>query len=37
MLKDKLAEASTLAYFDKDAPTKVTANAGPVGLGTVLV
>lgn len=36
-LKDKLAEATTLAYFDKDAPTKVIADAGPKGVGAVLV
>ncbi|KAJ8416539.1 hypothetical protein AAFF_G00358270 [Aldrovandia affinis] len=36
-LKDGLAKAGTLAYFDKDAPTKVVADAGPVGLGAVLV
>ncbi|KAJ8369419.1 hypothetical protein SKAU_G00094470 [Synaphobranchus kaupii] len=36
-LKDGLAKAGTLAYFDKDAPTKVIADAGPVGLGAVLV
>ncbi len=37
ILKDKLAEATTLAYFDKDAPTKVIADAGPKGIGAVLV
>ncbi len=26
-----------LAYFDKDAPTKVIADAGPKGIGAVLV
>ncbi|CAM4464842.1 unnamed protein product [Leuciscus chuanchicus] len=36
-LKDKLAGATTLAYFDKDAPTKVIADAGPKGVGAVLV
>lgn len=36
-LKEELAIASTLVYFDKDAPTKVFANASPVGLGAVLV
>ncbi len=37
ILKDKLAEATTLAYFDKDAPTKVIADAGPKGIGALLV
>ncbi len=32
-----MAEATTLAYFDKDAPTKVIADAGPKGIGAVLV
>ena len=36
-LKNKVAEAGTLAYFDKDAPTKVIADAGPVGIGAVLI
>ena len=36
-LKNKLAEAGTLASFDKDAPTKVIADAGPVGIGAVLI
>ena len=29
--------ANTQAYFDQNAPTQVTADAGPVGLGAVLV
>lgn len=36
-LKNRLAEAGTLAYFDKDSPTKVVADAGPVGIGAVLI
>ena len=35
-LKDKLSSATTLGYFDKDAPTQVVADARPVGLGAVL-
>ena len=37
VLKDELAKTVTLAYFDKEAPTKVIADASPVGLGAVLV
>jgi hypothetical protein len=36
-LKQGLAEATTLAYFKKGAPTQVIADASPVGLGAVLV
>lgn len=36
-LKSSLANANKLAYFDKDATTKVIADASPVGLGAVLV
>lgn len=37
VLKEELARASTLAYFDKCAPTKVIVDVSPVGLGAVLV
>ena len=36
-LKSRLSNAQTLAYFDRSAPTQVIADAGPVGLGAVLV
>jgi hypothetical protein len=36
-LKEMLSSAQTLAYYDKDAPTQVIADASPVGLGAVLV
>jgi len=36
-LKSRLANAETLAYSDRNAPTEVIADAGPVGLGAVLV
>ena len=36
-LKQSMAEAGTLAYFDKRASTKVVADASPVGLGAVLM
>ena len=32
-LKEDMAGASMLAYFDRGAPTKVIAGASPVGLG----
>ena len=35
-LKERLARAETLGYFDKDTPTQVIANASLVGLGAVL-
>ena len=35
-LKETLASAETLAYYDKDAKTRVIADASPVGLGAVL-
>lgn len=37
MLKEDMAGASMLAYFDQGAPTEVIADACPVGLGVVLV
>ena len=36
-LKRQLASAPVLTYFDKDAHTRVIADASPVGLGAVLV
>ena len=36
-LKAAMAKASTLAFFVKDATTKVVADASPVGLGAVLL
>ena len=35
-LKNRLSNAKTLGYFDKNAPTQVIADARPVGLGAVL-
>ena len=32
-----MAKSGTLAYFKKDAPSKVIADASPVGLGALLV
>ena len=36
-LTKRLASSETLGYYDKNAPTKVIADASPVGLGAVLV
>jgi hypothetical protein len=36
-LKEALANASTLAYFDVNAKTQVIAYVSPVGLGAILV
>jgi len=36
-LKSQVASAPVLAYFDKDIPTRVIADASPVGLCAVLV
>ncbi|KAK7105707.1 hypothetical protein V1264_012941 [Littorina saxatilis] len=35
-LKNDLAEAATLAYFDSKAETRIVADAGPCALGAVL-
>ena len=35
-VKSLMGSAQTLAYYDKDAPTTVVADASPVGLGCVL-
>ena len=34
---ETLTSAETLAYYDKDARTRVTADLSPVGLGTVFI
>ena len=36
-LKRRLTQAETLGYFDRNAKTKIIADASPVGLGAVLV
>ena len=36
-LKGQVAGAPVLAYLDKNTPTRVIADASPVGLGAVLV
>ena len=36
-LKKRMADAGKLAYFNKNAPTKVVSDASPVGLGCVLL
>jgi len=36
-LKKRLSNAETLGYFDKDAKTLNIADAGPVGLGAILI
>ena len=36
-LKEQIASAPVLAYFDKEAHTQIIADASPVGLGAVLV
>ena len=36
-LNNQLAEASMMAFYDKDVPTEVVTDASPVGLGAILV
>ena len=36
-LKKQLAEASMMAFYDKEAPTEVVTDASPVGRGAILV
>ena len=36
-LKKRLSSAETLGYFDKNAKTLIVTDAGPVGLGAVLI
>ena len=37
MLEESLADASTFVYFNMDAPTRVIADASPVGSWSVLM
>ena len=37
MVKDRIAKASTLAYYDVKVPTIVSADARSYGLGAVLL
>jgi len=36
-LKNQLAEVSTMAFCDKEAPTEVVTDVSPVGLGGILM
>jgi len=36
-VKNQLAVASMMAFYDKEAPTEVVTDAIPVGLGGILV
>ena len=36
-LMNQLANASMMAFYDKEAPTEVVTDASPVGLGGILV
>ena len=35
-MKNELARAESLGYYDKDAETRLVSGASPVGLSTVL-